>query len=60
MFIVPDKNNSTILEARNECSPVKNNNMVELTNQVFEGILHEKSENSHSKPKSDKGSVKVS
>lgn len=32
----------------------------EITNKVYEDILHEKTENGFCKPKSDKGSVKVS
>ncbi|XP_045461609.1 regulator of G-protein signaling loco isoform X2 [Harmonia axyridis] len=53
-----DKGVSSIPETRNDASVQKTNKLVEITNQVFEGILHDKSENSHSKPKSDKGSVK--
>lgn len=39
---------------------VKTNNLDDITNKVFEGILQEKSEGEAIKaPKSDKGSVKV-
>ncbi|KAL3289063.1 hypothetical protein HHI36_003505, partial [Cryptolaemus montrouzieri] len=48
---------SNIPEAR-LANTLKTNKLVEITNQVFEGILQEKSENPHTKPKSDKGSVK--
>jgi len=41
-------------------SNVKANNLDDITNKVFEGILQEKSEGEAIKaPKSDKGSVKV-
>ncbi|XP_044745843.1 regulator of G-protein signaling loco isoform X2 [Coccinella septempunctata] len=51
-----EKNTGSIPEQRNDTSASKTNKLVEITNQVFEGILHEKSENTNSKPKS--GSVK--
>lgn len=41
-------------------SSVKANNLDDITNKVFKGILQEKSEGEAIKaPKSDKGSVKV-
>lgn len=39
--------------------PKPSNTLDEITNKVYEDILHEKSEFTMSKPKSDRGSVKV-
>ncbi|KAK9891093.1 hypothetical protein WA026_013414 [Henosepilachna vigintioctopunctata] len=52
-----DKRKNELPEPR-LTNTVKANKLVEITNQVFEGILQEKAENAHVKTKSDKGSVK--